>query len=332
MDCFNTIIGLRGLLDGNTSVTHYLDQCSITKDLVTKANYTHDQVSDLLTDKINEATNVVAAQVKVVKAPYLKTLDSFATNAIGHPIRNMTSVSTKTGYDAGASLELTSDTDFIQVNIDTIGLFAANTGNVTVSIYSLTEGRLLDTVTVAATAGQISTVSVNKTYRARQNNLALAFLYDSSFASYQCTAMPDQDCRSCAAKKLRQSRYSYVAGVKFADGDAKNLTNAVYESDTAGIIVNYSLKCDYEQWICRNRALLTLACLYYTAYHIAEYCLISPKFNSATLDQRNMVMQIRDFNLNRYNEEFNGVMAGMVLPDNSDCFLCRKQSTNVITL
>jgi hypothetical protein len=331
MDCFDDIIGVRGLLDGAT-VTHYLDQCGITKDLVTKANFTHDTAAELLADKLNEATEVVAAQVKSVKAQYLKTLDSVSNGTIGHPDRIYRTISAKTGYDAGALLELTSDTDYIQVSIDNVGLFVNTTGDVDIKVYNLTEQKLLDTITVAAVSGTLVNVSVNKIYRAQQKNMALAFVYDSEFSSQKTTSMPNQDCGSCAQKLLRANRYVKVAGVKYADGDEKNISTTVYDSDTAGLVVNYSVRCDYDQWICRNRQLLLLSCLYYAAYHIAEYALISTKFNSVSLDYRATVERIRDNSLDHYNNEFSAIMNGIVLPENSECFLCKKQASNKITL
>lgn len=332
MDCFSSLIGMKGICDNNTA-TYYLDQCGITEEILVKSNYTHDDPNQLLLNKISEATTMVARQVKNASISKMTMNSNLANDRIGHPERTLTTVAAKTGYDAGAYLEIARDIDYVSVNIDSISLFVNTTGNVDVEIYDLTEGRLVQTVTVAALSGEMVYKDVNATFRAQKRNLALAFLYDSSFSSNKTTPTANrQGCGSCNTRALRQNRYSLVSGAKFADGEAKTLSNIIYEDDTAGVSVTYTIDCDYDQWICKSRELLLLACLYYTAYHIAEYALRSDRLNSVELDYRPILEHIRDTNLDNYNTEFNSLLGGMKIPANSDCFVCKRQSTNPITL
>lgn len=332
MTCFDNYIGLKGLCDGNDAVL-YLEQCGITKEILKKANYTHDDIKTLLLDKINEATRVVSNQVRTAKNKmFLNPSGNLRNDSIGHPARTRASVNAKTGHWAGAKLELNRDSDYLKVNIDSISLFLTTTGNVSVRIYNLITGELLDTVTCASVAGELTYTDVNKTYRSEKSNLALAFVYDSEDASYRTTALPNQTCGGCSSKNLRQNKYVYASGVKYEDGADFLIANTKYEADTAGLKVNYTLDCDYDQWICRNRQLLLMSCLYYTAYHIAEYALMSPNFNSVTIDQRNTVEQIKEMNFSNFTNEFSAVLDSMVIPNNSDCFVCQRKSKSAITL
>lgn len=331
MTCFENLIGLRGLYGGN-DVSFYLDQCGITSDLLGNINYTHDELEALLLDLMDEASRFVATQVKTLSYDKFSNIGTLQADRIGHPARNLTSVAAKTGYDAGAVLELYRDVDYVKISIDSISLFVNTTGNVNVLIYDLTEGRLLDTITVAAVSGQMVYKDVNKTYTAQKRNLALGFLYDSSFTSNKTTALPNQTCSGCSKKSITQGRYVTVAGAKFADGDAKTLENVTYESDTAGVSVTYTVQCDYEQWICKNREVLLLPVLYYTAQHIGEYGLRSSRINEDTTDLRDILGKIRDMAESKYNAEISGAINAMVPPKHSDCFKCKQTSRHRTTL
>lgn len=332
MDCFDNLIGVRGICDGNT-VSMYLDQCGITSELLADINYTHDDLEALLLTLLGEASGVVASQVKTMKSGSLRIGDTMASNRVGYPYRTRSSVAAKTGYDAGVKIELTRDTDYVKINIDSISLFLDTTGSVNVLVYDLTEGRLLDTIACTATAGQMVYTDVNKTYRAQKRNLALGFLYDSSSASYKTTALENHDCSGCARKDIRQNTYVSVSGVKFADGASKTMDNVKYESDTAGLSVTYTVQCDHEQWLCKGmRQVLLLPVLYYTAYHIAEYGLRSNRLNESTLDLRPVLERIRDNSLMNYNTQIESAMSAMVIPRNNNCFVCRQTSVHRTTL
>ena len=333
MTCFDSYIGLAGL---GGSYTLYLDQCGITEDMLSSAFYTPYADTDLptlVTNKLNEATNMVAKQIKMANSGRIKTLEYLVEDSIGHPSRTKTTVSAKTGYWAGAKIELVKDNDYKSIVIDTISLLVDTTGNVDVKIYDLIEGRLLNTVTVAAVSGQTVYKDVNLSFSSRKRNVALAIVYDSEFSSTQTTAL-DAACGSCGGTNKRQNKYAYVQGIKIADANisAPVISSILGEADTAGLGVEYAVKCNFEQWVCSNRDMFALACLYYTAYHLANYCMQSINFNSYTLDMRETVEKIMQMNLDSYNNEFNSLINNIQLPSNSDCFICNPVSTHPITL
>lgn len=330
MNCFNDYIGLRGVCDGN-SVSVYLEQCGITADMLNKFNYTHDDVKSLLLDQLDQSSDFVSRQIKMLQAGEVLAADVLVNARVGHPERNRAVVAAKTGFDAGLLVELEKDTDYVQINVDSISLFLDFTGSVDVLVYDLTEARLVDTISCSATAGQMTYTDVNKVYRAQARNMALAFLYDSTTSSYKTTALANQKCGSCSSKKLKQSHYTSVSGVKFADGDDKTISNTKYESDTAGLSVTYTVRCDYNQWICKNQSVLLTSVLYYTAYNIARYGLNSPRLNSETLDMRTTLEAIRDNAESNYNNEINSVVGVMTIPQN-DCFKCNQKSRSITTL
>lgn len=331
MNCFDNLIGLKGICDGN-SVAFYLEQYGITSQMLKDINYTHDDLKTLLTDKLDEASLFVSKQVKSLKAGEMQGEDTLASDRVGYLAKTRTSVAAKTGYDAGVMINMENESSYVRLNIDSISIFATQTGDVSVLIYDLTEGRLLDTVTVAAVAGQQGFVDIDKSYRAQQREMAIGILYDSSFASYKTTPLKNNSgCGSCQKGGRYQSIYATVSAIKIADGADKLYDNVKYESDTAGLSVTYTVQCDYEQWICKNKQVLLSSVFYYTAYHIAEYGLNSPRLNSQTTDMREVLKKIRDNAFSAYNSEIQAALGKMVIPQN-DCFKCRQKSRNVTTL
>jgi hypothetical protein len=331
MNCFDNIIGCRGIVDEN-DVTFFIDQCGITSDLLAKTNYTNLSVKDLFTQKMGEATDMLARQIIGAKQTKILAADSLVQKRIGYPARSRSAMNAKTGKDVGIKIELLSDASYVKINIDSISLFSQNTGNVTVVIYDLTTGQTLDTLTLSSVSGEISTLSVNKSYSAPSRNMALGIMYDSNFAYYKTTTLENQNCRDCGPSTWKHSQYTRVGGIECTTGDTKILASMNGSNDTGGLSVFYSVQCDYQEWICKNRSVLSLPALYATAKHISEYMLVSPRLNSKTTDEYKVLESINEQATENFNREFDAVMNNIVTPANHDCFSCRKQAKNRITL
>lgn len=331
MDCFSGLIGLRGSLDESANTQVYLDDVGITKDLLADINYTHSDMNELLADKLDFASRTVASKVKIAKAHELKAIDLIESSRVGYMALNRDTVAAKTGYYAGSKIEISSDREYVKVYVSGISLFAQNTGNVSVLIVDLQTGQTLDTITINATSGQESYVDVDKEYKASKRNLSLGFIYDSEFTSYKTTVL-EQGCSTCGGYEKSVSRYVTASGIKIADGSDYIRANTTSVADTSGLSVSYSLQCDYDQWICRNKNHLLLSVLYATGHQIAMYGLNSDRQNASTLELRNTLTNIKDFCEDNMNSQLNSALSAMIIPANNFCFKCKQKSRHVTSL
>ena len=111
------------------------------------------------------------------------------------------------------------------------------TGNVSVYVYDLIQNKLLDTITVAAVAGNISTYWANKTYTSYRKKMHLFIGYDSSaINSYQSTVSMET-CADCGGgiQPYSCNRYVKVVGSKVASASSKILSNTTNMSETGGV-------------------------------------------------------------------------------------------------
>lgn len=332
MDCFTSLIGCRGLTTSSSSSQLFVDSVGINRALLEDINYTHADLVDLFNDKLDFASTQVAAHVKRIKAKELRTVDMIESTRVGFFANNRATVSARSGFDAGAVIEVREDRDYVKIYVSSISLFVDYTGDVTVTVYDLQTGQSLDTITVSATAGQPAYVNVDKTYRANKRWLSLAFVYDSSFDSYKTNVLNTGACASCGGYRKRNGRFTWVRGARFADGSDKVISNITEQGDTAGMSIAYQVHCDYDEWMCRSRNLLSLALLYKTGYEIAQYGLESTRLNHATMENEAILQMIMDKCETMYNEEIMGALSAMEIPPNEYCFQCGQKSKHVTTL
>jgi hypothetical protein len=108
----------------------------------------------------------------------------------------------------------------------------------------------------------------------------------------------------------------------------------------------YNVNCDREAWLCSIGGLMAMPLAYATAVEIFNYGLqISPnqRVNTsvsvnigskpfATADANDGMIAARDVAATRYNEELAAMLQNMRLPDDNNCFDCRKNMKYVTAL
>lgn len=332
MNCFNNLIGIRGLAGQTSSPTYFLDDIGINRSLLEDINYTHQDVNQLMIDKIEFGAKQISQKILSLSASKIKTFDMLESNRIGFLAQNRDSVAAKTGYDVGASIELRSDRDFIKVYVSSISLFTQTTGDVSVRVYDLNTGQLLDTIAASVIAGQESYVDVDKEYKANRRTLELGFVYESTFDSYKTTVLENQSCGGCGGFSKQVGRFAFVRGIKILSSDNKLRTNVTSESDTAGMSIAYTVSCDFDEWICRSKPILSHAVFYSVGYEIAKYGLASTRLNDSTLQLRDTLQSIRDFNEAALNDSFSNAIKSMVIPKCDYCFKCNPKSMTITTV
>lgn len=289
--CFDNLIYLEGGCSTPTlqSGALSLNQIGISRDLI----------EDIVNADSLDADSFIASQLslavsRMTNDVYGHFSGKFNPKSIvdgsrlGFFADNMSLVQGQNGVSKGIQTRLFNETTFLKMAVSEISLLVNFTGNVTVRVYDLISNTLLDTLTVPTTAGQVSTLRINKVYASDSRELNLAFLYDTTtISSYQTFIYGGGfgGCVECnRSLGWRSNKYMYTNGVQIDTADPKTQGNITGNGDTGGMSIIYSLQCNHEKWICANANFLTPSLLYKMGSQIMQYVLnYSDRMNSRTI-------------------------------------------------
>lgn len=330
LDCLNGLVNVKGC--GSNPTSSYIQQLPgiSIPDIDVSINTDHVNAKAFLEEQILFAEEVIIQDVYQHLA--LKhELKSFIENdTVGEYYELKTAVDAQTGYLTGIRLRIDS-TPYLKLFINQIRLFVNTTGNVSVFIYDLQQGKLLDTITVAAVAGEIVTTNANKEYFTQKQRMNLFIGYLSSFESYKANvtnAAGGDDCTGCCS--YSNGNISFF-GSKILNASAKTTDNIEGNSGTAGISFSYSLGCSFEEHLCNIRNMLALPLKYKAGELIMQHLKTSKRPNPVVTAFKMDHAELEGYYHSKYETLMKNLLKNMRMPA-SVCFECRPQSRSVVVL
>lgn len=330
LDCLNGLVNVKGC--GSNPTSSFIQQLPgiSIPDIDVSINTDHVNAKAFLEEQILFAQEIIIQDVYQHLA--LKhSLKSFIENdTVGEYYELKTSVAAQAGYLTGIRLRIDS-TPYLKLFINQIRLFVNTTGNVPVYIYDLQQGKLLDTITVAAIAGEIVTTDVNKEYFTQKQRMNLFIGYLSSFESYKSNvtnAAGGDDCTGCCS--YSNGNISFF-GSKILNASAKTTDNIEANPGTAGISLSYSLSCSFEEHLCNIRNLLQLPLKYKAGELIMQQLKVSKRPNPLVTAYKNDNDDLMGFYNGKYETLMKNLLRNMRMPT-SVCFECSPQSKSVVVL
>lgn len=330
LDCLNGLISVKGC--GSNPTASYIQQLPgiSIPDIDVSINTDHVNAKAFLEEQILFAQEIVIQDVYQHLA--LKhELKSFIENEmVGEYYELKTLVSAEAGYLTGIRVRIDS-TPYLKFFINQLRLFVNTTGNVSVFIYDLQQAKLLDTITVAAVAGEIVTTNVNKEYFTQKQSMNLFIGYLSSFGSYKANvtnAAGGDDCTGCCSYS---NGYVSFFGSKILNASQKTTDNIEGNSGTAGISFSYSLSCSFEEHLCNVRNLLALPLKYKAGELIMQQLKVSKRPNPLVTAYKGDNDELMGYYNGEYNKHMKALLRNMKMPL-SVCFECSPQSKSVVVL
>jgi len=291
-----------------------------------------DSGIDLAQNKVDFAAKSVQNILNTSFGGKFKTGSILQNTRVGIYQDNLIQDSAVSGSLTGIQLEVCNTTSYLNFNLTGVSLLVDFTGDVDVLVYDLTQDKLLDTITVSVTAGEISRINLNKLYPTLKQNLNLFIGYESSFAGYRSTIYKN----SCAGCKGTYWRFSsaYVRNQAGTIGTASQKIdkNVKSSNNTGGLSVEYTMSCDFENWLCSVKHSVALPILYRSGQMIMEYALQQNQQNSNTVIKRKDLESRRDRYEDEYKQHMSGVMATMSPPEDVLCIRCDGPVKTVIKL
>lgn len=336
LECFDDIISLRGACETPTSVSGlWMDDAGIDlAELDSIINKSQIDSIDFFEKKRDFAIKQIIALIHTHFSDKYKTNSVIRSGRIGFGKENQESVAASATLK-GIEIELCNQTSFVDVFISSISLQVNTNGAVNVLVYDLFDNKLLDTIAITAVSGQTVTVYPNKTYKSLRKELDIIFVYDATNFSSVKTTITQGGCRSCGSggSMVNLNQYLSTRSISILAADAKIESNLTASGDTGGLSLEYSIQCNYDEWLCTINNALALPILFKTAYEIMDFTINnSMRLNTATTINIDTAKARRDEYDKRYQTSIEALLQNIKLPQDEKCFECRQKSKNVIIL
>jgi len=330
LDCLNGLVNVKGC--GSNPTSSYIQQLPgiSIPDIDVSINTDHVNAKAFLEEQILFAQEIVIQDVHQHLALKHELKTFIENDMVGEYYDSPTLVDSVAGYLTGIRLRIDS-TPYLKLFINQLRLFVDTTGDVDVLIYDLQQDKLLETITVAAVAGEIVTVDVNFERFTQKQRMNLFVGYLSSFDSYKANvtnAAGGDNCSGCCS--YANGEISFY-GAKILNASAKTTDNLETNTGTAGISFSYSLSCSFEEHLCNIRNMLALPLKYKAGELIMQQLKVSKRPNPLVTAYKNDNEDLMGFYNGKYETLMKNLLGNMRMPL-SVCFECRPQSRSVVVL
>lgn len=322
MDCLNGLVGIRGICTPDTpdSIYYINDLPSISiKEVDASLNSESASAVEMINNKLEEAGNLVASRLQTLLQPKFKGASVIQNGIVGYVQNDLQLIETQTGSLIGKHVQILGG-DYLELFISRVGLHMAATGNVSVYVYDLNQNKLLDTITVAAVADNVSYVDVYKSYKGNGQELNLFFGYDYA-ASYK-TILSRNNCSSCTGQ-VYSNQYIRFANRSIPSASSKIEENLVGGGND-GLILQYAVNCHSDPFICSIKHLLAAAIRWKTGELLVMEMVYSKRNNSFITiygDDHNALLASYSAS---YEAEISNITQNMRIPNNI-CFTCNQR-------
>lgn len=321
--CLQNIISLKGC-DVPAPVSGlWLDTLGISRDFISQV-MTQEFASerDFFTSQRDLAIEELASQVHLGLQPKYKSVSVSKNFRVGHINENKVIVTG--GGIKGVLYELCDNDSYLNLFMSEFSLFTDYSGDIDINVYDLLQGTIIDTITVASTAGEVVTVYPSKKYFADKKKLSLFFGYDSTgINSYKTTTR--KGCSNCGGTTGILTTYNSIQAGSFTGAQPFIKSNFTPLTETGGLSIVHSLECDHKQWLCGISGSLGLPILYKTACKIIEYGLYeSPNRRvntNVTLNKEVLRERLTDYEF-KTRESVDAILKNVRLPQDDKCFVC----------
>lgn len=333
--CFEKLIGLRNVcVPVDIKSCKWVDDVGISihtiEQIITKG---YAGPSDFFQKQYDFAVGEMVATINSHYSPKYITNTIIEGKRMGFNSQTKTLVP-NTGKWVGIVVELANSNSYVDFYSPELSLFTNFTGNIPVRVYDLETAKLLDTITVASVAGEVSVIQANKLFNSKRKNMTLFFCYDSTgIDNYKTNIKNSAGCCG-SAKNIWSNSYIKAYG---AYSDTGGFTyDVIKKGDTTyGMSMVYSLQCNHEQWLCSNLNLLATPLVYKLASNIFLFGLnasSAERVNTLITINRDDMINSQTFYENKYRETLENVLKNMQTPDDSKCFQCKEYNRSVISL
>lgn len=322
--CLDSLIGQD---NGCTSTDGrlYLKDIGITDKFIAGLLAKHNEgIEDWMAERRRIATQYVVQDVvhNINGAFKASTLIDNARLGVWPDVESLASA--EAGYENGIMIEVCSPASNTKINITGIEFYGETTGVVTATIYDLTDGTVIATLTANAVAGQICYFEdvdvVVQNLRAKRR----IFITTDQTSFYK--AQMSVGCASCKPTCYKRGNGLLESNsVRFVDTDKKVYMNRTSAPNTGGLSVIVSVSCDHLAFLCEIKSQMALPLLYCLGREIHTTALYNwDRWGIQNLRKEDIEAR-RDELEALYAKFMAGLIKNIQVPSDVHCYVCDKQ-------
>ena len=311
ISCLSNYIGIRSVAgyENPESRTFVNNLYGISTDILDEISQEDEYTIQMAWEGIlNRAITRMESDINIWAKQYFLNYSLVGNNITGQ-YDNNEAISTGNNYN-GWYFDFYTYSPNLNLQFNSIELYTVNAVSSKIRIYNATTGTLLDEIDFTSVAGKINTIYIAKEYP--------IWKYPNLFICYD-----ENVIETIKVNDLFLGRYDFLSVRKIGTGSTPTKAN-LGQSDGTGMIVNYNLNCSIDNFVCHRRELFKESFWYLLG---AEFCnerLYSDKINRYTLLNSDQAKELgADFDT-KYTAKINGVLKGLKMDQNDDCFVCNK--------
>ena len=326
LDCFDGLTGLANTCDAYAvSPVVPLESFGIDETLIAQFIGPDDTVASFLQGAEQQARLTINGDVLSRNAARVIPRTFLHAQRIGEPDGHQTLVTGATGLN-GILIEVNQHRANVRLALTGWRFYAAATEAVTITVYDLADGSVVDTVVIDATADLLNSSGEIMT-------IALPRRVGRFFIAHDRTTWRVQQvgtgCSTCTGGAYRYGGVT-VTGASLPASAAMVRSNLRTGAKTGGLSVVVDVACDHGQYLCESRDMLAGPYVSKVVEVVLRRGINAvERINSQRINLE-LLKERADRAGAEYAASMTNLMGGMVLPCDDICYTCA-QYARVVT-
>lgn len=340
--CFENLIGIRttcGEQVPSDSDLYIQDLSFMNMKLADALVTDQDSGKELLEALYSNAVNYLVNDARTRMMPYFKMGSILEDNIAGYYPLQTAQISSSAGNYKGIQMQVR-QWPYLDVFISSLTLYVNYTGTISLEVWNLTTGKLIDTIEVETTAGEQTSVDVYKNYPSNGQTLNMFVGYNTTGidcyqASVYNSVIPNSfgNCRSCLSTPYRRfgNKYVWLYSQSIPAASAKVQTSLRYCNDTGGLSLTYSLNCSLDKWLCTMKKSYAFGLLHRWGMEVLREAQMSTRLNTLITLKKEEKENLYSYFEQEYKKAMDNSFRNIRLP-NDVCFKCNSHINVGITM
>ena len=320
LDCFDGLTGLANTCDAYAvSPVVPLESFGIDETLIGQFTGAEDTVASFLQGAEKQARITIKSDVLSRYAARVIPRTFLHAQRVGEPDGHQTLVTGATGL-SGILVEVNQREANTRLALTGWRFYAAATEAVTINVYDLADGSVVDAIVINAVADTLNTGTDIVTIPLPRRTGRFFIAHDRPTWRVQQVG---SGCSSCTGGAYKYGGVT-VTGASLPAAAAMLRSNLRTGSKTGGLSVVVDVACDHAQYLCESRDM-------FAGPYVSKVVEVLLRRGINAVERRNtqrINIKLLTDRADRAGEEYaaamENLMGGMVLPCDDVCFSCAK--------
>lgn len=323
MGCLDNLIGIDGSCPGITGRLYLKDVGIFDSELSQYLSEEEAGVADLLASVGRASaeqlsTDILGDMMRQGRIKAHTFVDRLRTGTYHEQIEVITPTANTV---SGVVLDLYAAKTNVQLNITQLSVWPTASGDVTVTLYDMTDGSVLTTsVLEDCVANTIARKDVNIVVQARRQRMRV--LVVSDMATWNRVDLGS--CGSCPQRDSYSNGPLTSYGANVDTSASKMYANVRRTSETGGISLIASVDCDHKAFLCEQKESLAWPLMLLQAAMLMQRGLANVERIGTRQLNREVLQERLGGYVAQYNDARSTLIGGMYVPDDPFCFLCKR--------